>query len=185
MKIIIGLGNPGEKYKLTRHNIGFMIIDALAKELGLAWQENKKFNSLVAKEGELLLIKPQTFMNLSGQAARAALAYYQLLPKRLGLTRLREADLSKVLIIVHDEIDITVGKYKIAVGSRSAGHNGVQSVIDHLKTNHFVRYRIGVRGDSIGQIPVEKFVLNNFSEEELISLKGVITEVVGRLATDN
>ena len=139
MKIIIGLGNPGKKYELTRHNVGFMALNAIAKKLGLSWQENKKFKAKIAKNQNLILVKPLTFVNNSGQAVQAVLSYYKLLPKKLGLLKKKNSDLSDILTVIHDDIDISLGKYKISIGSRSAGHNGVQSIISHLKTKNFNR----------------------------------------------
>ena len=163
MRIIVGLGNPGSKYSLTRHNLGFMIVDQLATELGLVWQTNKKFKAELAKANDLLLIKPQTYMNLSGQSVAAILAYYKLSPEDL--------------IIIHDDLDIDFGKYKLAKASRAAGHNGVQSIMDKLNTKNLVRYRIGVRNEMRDKIPAEKFVLEKFSNEELEKLKTAIPEI--------
>jgi len=177
MKIIAGLGNPGEKYKNTRHNIGFMVVNAIADQLDLSWQENKKLKSQIAKNQDIILTKPQTFMNNSGQAVQAVLSYYKLLPKKLGLLKIKNSDLSKVLTVIHDDIDIDLGKYKTSIDSRSAGHNGVQSIINHLKTKNFSRIRIGIRTDALNNIPAEKFVLQKFNQEELNIIKNLITKL--------
>lgn len=199
MRIIIGLGNPSEKYKNTRHNVGFMAIDALAKQLGLIWQFNKKFNAKIAMQtppfnkggvggfksnNTILLIKPHTYMNNSGQAVQAVLSYYKLLPKKLGLIKQKNSDLSETLIVIHDDIDIELGKYKIATDSRAAGHNGVQSIIDHLKTKKFKRIRIGVKTESLKKIPADKFVLQNFIGKELNIVKKLIGEIVSSVLPD-
>ena len=198
MKIIVGLGNPGEKYKKTRHNAGFMAVDALARRLGLTWQKNKKFNAEIANapvnigsraidslldkgSGGIVLIKPLTYMNNSGQAIQSVLSYYKLLPKKLGLIKRKDGDLSETLTVIHDDIDIDLGKYKISANSRSGGHNGVQSIIDNLKTKNFRRIRIGVKTDMLGKIPADKFVLQNFSEEELNTINNLILEIVKEL----
>ena len=181
MKIIVGLGNPGEKYKKTRHNIGFIAVDILASRMGLSWQMNKKFNSEVAKEGETILIKPLTFMNNSGQAVQAILSYYKLLPKKLGLIKQKDSDLSENLYVVHDDVDIELGKHKISINSRSGGHNGVQSIINHLKTKNFKRIRIGVKTELINKIPTDKFVLQRFNEEEINTINILIPEVLEEL----
>ncbi len=178
MHIIVGLGNPGEQYKNTRHNAGFMAIDALAEILDANWQTNKKFNAeiIISKEvklpigsltsAPLILVKPLTFMNNSGAAVRAVMGYYNLLPKKMGLVREKDSDLSNVLTVIHDDIDIVLGQYKLADNSRSAGHKGVNSIINHLKTRRFRRIRIGIRTEIAGRMPTEKFVLDRFSREE-------------------
>jgi PTH1 family peptidyl-tRNA hydrolase len=191
MKIIVGLGNPGEKYKKTRHNVGFMAVDALAEQMGLTWQKNKKFNAQLAKGKNIILVKPLSYMNNSGQVAQVVLSYYKLLPKKLGLIKQKNSDLSKILTIIHDDIDIPLGKYKISIDSRSAGHNGVQSIIDRLKTKNFKRIRIGIRTDLINkiladpsrrkQVEASKFVLQKFSKEELEIINNLIPEIIEEL----
>lgn len=182
MKIIVGLGNPGEKYKKTRHNSGFMAVNALAKKLNLPWEKSKKHNVEIAGTGttNLWLIKPQTFMNNSGKAIRSFMSFYQLLPKFAGFVT-KDGDLSDILTIIHDDIDIELGKYKISTDSRSAGHNGVQSIINHLKTKNFKRIRIGVRTELLNKMPADKFVLQNFKEEELKTINNLISEIVSDL----
>lgn len=177
MKIIIGLGNPGEKYKRTRHNVGFMAVDAIAEKLNLSWKENKKFKALVAETADLILIKPETFMNNSGQSAQAVLSYYKLLPKKLGILKLKNADLSEILTVIHDEIDLPLGKYKISVNSRSAGHNGVQSIINYLKTKNFKRIRMGIKPETENRIETIKLVMQNFTKEELGKIKNNIEQI--------
>lgn len=167
MKIIVGLGNPGEKYNKTRHNVGFMLIDFIAQEHNLTWHEDKKFNAHTAKYDDTILIKPMTYMNNSGQAVQAILSYYKLLPKKLGILKTKNSDLSEILTVIHDDLDIDFGKYKISINSRSAGHNGVQSIIDHLKTKNFKRIRIGIKDNKPDQMPTVKFVLGRFSKEDL------------------
>jgi PTH1 family peptidyl-tRNA hydrolase len=188
MHIIIGLGNPGEKYKNTRHNAGFMAIDALAKKLNLIWSMNKKFQAEICQSGDLFLAKPQTFMNESGRSVQAILSYYKLLPKKFGLLKEKNSNLSEILTIIHDDLDIPLGQYKISVDSRSAGHNGVQSIINHLKTKNFRRIRIGIRAESAEKIPADlprrnemaagKFVLQKFSEEEVKAINSAIEKII-------
>lgn len=166
MHIIVGLGNPGEQYENTRHNVGFMAIDALTKKLGLNRENNKKFKAEIAKNEETILIKPQDFMNNSGQTVSAVLLYYKLLPKKLGLIKATDADLSEILTVIHDDLDIELGKYKISIDSRSAGHKGVESIINHLKTKNFRRIRVGIRTPTLANIPPDKFVMQKFNDEE-------------------
>lgn len=178
MNVIVGLGNPGEEYTKTRHNAGFMAVDALATERGLKWEANKKFHGDVASSGELLLFKPATFMNNSGQALRALFHFYKLIPKKYGLFAPRDADLSGRLTVIHDDLDLPIGTWRESTDSRSGGHRGVQSIIDHLKTKNFRRWRIGVANEHRGKIPAEKFVLARFAAEEQAAVDKVIGEIL-------
>lgn len=144
MKLIVGLGNPGEKYKNTRHNVGFMVLDQLEKE----------------KPEGFILAKPNTFMNLSGPAVKK-------LTKRYSLN-------ADELIVIHDDIDIPIGEFKIQKGRGAAGHKGVQSIIDALKTKDFWRLRIGICPQKGKPENVEKFVLQNFTKEEKEILKKIM-----------
>ncbi len=177
MKIIVGLGNPGEKHKTTRHNIGFILLDYIIKEKGLKWESNKKFNAQICKDGETIYVKPLTFMNNSGQSVQAIMGFYNMLPKKMGIVKVKNSDLSNNLTIIHDDLDIELGKYKIATNSRSAGHNGVQSIINHLKTKNFRRIRIGIKGDKPKQMPIPAYVLQKFSLDELDKIKNKFTEI--------
>ncbi|MDO8592288.1 MAG: aminoacyl-tRNA hydrolase [bacterium] len=163
MHIIIGLGNPGKEYQFTRHNAGFLAVDALAEQLGLNWSTNKKFNAEITKSADIIFLKPQTFMNDSGQTAAAALAYFKIAPENLT--------------VIHDDLDIELGKYKISADSRSAGHKGVQSIIDRLKTKNFKRVRIGVKTPALEKIPAEKFVLQKFKAEEKEIINLIISQI--------
>jgi PTH1 family peptidyl-tRNA hydrolase len=182
MKIIIGLGNPGKQYEKTRHNAGFMAIDRLAEKLGLTWESSKRFNARIAKAPGLVLAKPQTFMNNSGQSANKILTYYDLSPKKLGIFKASGADISEVLTLIHDDLDIELGKFKISVDSRSAGHNGVQSVMDHLKTKKIRRVRLGIKTEALSLMPAEKFVLQKFSEDEMKMIEKMIEEIIPLIA---
>ena len=177
MKIIVGLGNPGEQYEKNRHNIGFMALDLL---LGpVKWQNNKKFQALTYEVGDTIYIKPQTYMNKSGEAVRAVMAYYGLLPKKLGIFSKKDSDLTDMLTVIQDDIDIEIGKWKVSNDSRSGGHNGIQSIINHLHTKNFKRLKIGVKNELLRtRIPAEKFVLQNFSREEKEIIDKVLKEVV-------
>jgi peptidyl-tRNA hydrolase, PTH1 family len=181
MKIIVGLGNPGDQYEGTRHNVGFMAVDELALRQGLAWGKDKRSNSQVAKGEGFLLVKPLSFMNRSGQSVRSVLDYYKLIPRKMGLFTAKDADLSEILTVIHDDLDIDLGKYKVAAGSSSAGHNGVSSVIEHLKTKNFTRARIGINTDLRKQVPAEKFVLDRFSKEEMEAVNYAINGALKEL----
>lgn len=181
MNIIVGLGNPGEQYKLTRHNVGWIAIDALADNLNVSWEHNKKFKADIAKTADYLLIKPQTFMNESGVSVRAVMDFYKLLPKKLGFVQLGNQDLSDSLTIIHDEIDIKLGKYKISIDSTSAGHRGVQSIINHLKTKNFRRLRIGVGALTPSPIPTVNYVLMKFPDDEIKTVKELLPEIIKQI----
>ncbi|MFH1745111.1 MAG: aminoacyl-tRNA hydrolase [bacterium] len=178
MRLIIGLGNPGEKYTNTRHNSGFIILDKIALARGLVWKFNKKFNAEICEDGEIIFMKGATFMNDSGQAVRAIMDYYKLIPKKLGLIAKKESDLSQILTVIHDDLDIEFGKIKESINSGSAGHRGVGSIIAHLKTKNFRRLRIGIKTDNQKNIPADKYVLQKFNKEEL----GVIDSLEVKLS---
>jgi len=156
-KLIVGLGNPGEKYKNNRHNTGFILLDAFAEKNDLDWKYEKKFNAEVAKWGNMLLAKPQTFMNNSGESV-AKLANYHKLP------------LSQVLV-VHDDVDLEFGGAKVVKGSSSAGHLGVENVIRMLGSSDFHRLRVGISRPMDVRHDVEDWVLGDFPDEQLTELK--------------
>jgi len=159
MNLVVGLGNPEKKYQKTRHNIGFIVIDRLfASESGEfeKFKASKKIKAEVAKgkyvEEEVILAKPQTFMNKSGEAVAKLVKYYK-------------ADLHN-LVVIHDDIDLPLGKIRISQTASSAGQKGVQDIIDKLGSNEFIRLRIGIKSDLQGQIPTEDFVLQKFDKTE-------------------
>jgi peptidyl-tRNA hydrolase, PTH1 family len=172
MKLIIGLGNPGKKYKYTRHNAGFIILDELKNKYSLPdFTFEKKFKAEISKgiinNIETVLAKPQTFMNNSGEAVRLIIDFYKLKPEDL--------------IIIHDDVDIEFGKVKPTDNSGAAGHNGVQSIIDAIGTQKFQRFRIGTLGDEKRKelrIPIDDFVLQNFSNDELNQIKDLANSIL-------
>lgn len=204
MKLIIGLGNPGEEYEGTRHNVGFWVVDTIARQEGKEFEFNKKLNVEVAKisrlkisrlnldisrfnlgkskaekGGPFILAKPQTFVNKSGEAVKKLKLFYKAK--------------SEDIVVVHDDLDIEFGNFKLSFAKDSGGHRGVQSIIDALKTNKFWRLRIGTanrklttarhqrtlkqKKESVGQ-----FVLSKFTPVEQIELKKVIKKAVVRLS---
>jgi peptidyl-tRNA hydrolase, PTH1 family len=170
MKLIVGLGNPGLKHDKTRHNLGFMVANAFLKDFSSSsqslWKEEKKFQSEIAeinwqpKKGQaerVIMAKPLTYMNGSGLAVSSISKFYKIEPEDIW--------------IIHDEIDLPLGGMKIRLGGASAGHKGVESIIGHLGTDKFWRFRIGI-GTQHEKVQVKKvkaidnYVLGEFSEGE-------------------
>ena len=178
--LIVGLGNPGAEYESTRHNAGFMALDELAHYYGVSWRTNKKLKAQIIACDDFYMIKPLTFMNESGAAVLAVMSYYKMLPQLFGRTESAALDLSDKLVVIHDELDLPLGEYRISADSRSAGHKGVQSIIDHLKTKKFKRIRIGIAPAEM-KLPAEKYVLNRFDKNELSMIKTEIKTIVAQL----
>ncbi|MBO4287363.1 MAG: aminoacyl-tRNA hydrolase [Kiritimatiellae bacterium] len=155
MKMIAGLGNPGREYEGTPHNVGFDVVDALASRLGASWKNSSKFHALTAKAeyaGDVLwLVKPQTYMNLSGQAVAPLLRYYAGTP----------AD----LVAVEDDADLPLGRLRIRAGGGSGGHHGLDSLIACLGTEAFARIRIGIGRRGHGDLAAQ--VLGKFGADRL------------------
>lgn len=161
MKLLVGLGNPGKRYLQNRHNFGFMVLDALAKDSALDWKLHSKSNSLVTRlSQEVLLAKPQTSMNVSGMALAKLAGYYKIEPKDIW--------------VVHDELDLPLGKTKVRIGGGSAGHRGVESIIEQLGEAGFGRFRLGIGHPQPDGQEVEDYVLSNFTDEE----KPLVEEVL-------
>lgn len=168
-KIIVALGNPETQHEKSRHNAGWLAVDKYIKRIN--WQREKKFNALIAKEFDKIFVKPLTYMNLSGDSVIKIMNYYKLLPKKYGFINIKNSDLNDRLLVIHDDLDINLGEYKISTDSSSAGHRGVQSIINRLNTKKFTRLRLGIKTITLRQIvPAEKFVLQKFSDEELNKL---------------
>ncbi|MDD5625882.1 MAG: aminoacyl-tRNA hydrolase [Patescibacteria group bacterium] len=166
MIFIIGLGNPGEQYKNTRHNIGQKIVMNFAKNFNFpSFKLNKNFKAEISKKGEVCLVIPTTFMNESGLAVKILNSKFH--PPAGGP--------NSNLWVVHDDIDLPLGKIRISINRSSAGHNGVQSIIDNLKTQDFIRFRIGIKPQINNPTRASKkamdLVLKNFSVGEKKLLK--------------
>lgn len=153
MRLIIGLGNPDEKYSSTRHNFGQMALDFLATKKQLSWQNSKTIHALTAdfKNGseKIILAKNTTYMNDSGVTVQALKSYYKLPTNKI--------------IVIHDDIDLPLGKIRLSKGRGAGGHRGIESIIKHLHSNDFKRIRLGI-GPQLGKS--EDFVLKKFSSEE-------------------
>jgi PTH1 family peptidyl-tRNA hydrolase len=166
--IIVGLGNVGKEYDLTRHNVGFDCLDALKEaqaEFG-PWQDKKALKCILTSgtfgKTKVILIKPTTFMNSSGEAVRAVLDYYKLTLKNL--------------VVVHDELDVNFGQIRTRIGGSSAGNNGIKSVTQHVSDN-YGRIRIGIGPKTPEQMDSADFVLGKFSQEEQKNLPLLKREV--------
>lgn len=171
MKLIIGLGNPGNHYAKTRHNVGFMAVNLLSRNKPLDcedWKINKKFNAETAVSGDrkILLFKPLTFMNESGKAVKAALNFFKLQPEDI--------------FVFHDDLDIPFGSYKIQKRRGSAGHNGIESLFAHLGTRDFTRIRIGIANDERHKNGAD-FVLSPFTAKEQKFLPATLTRAAEEL----
>ena len=164
MKLIAGLGNVGEKYLFTRHNAGFMVADKIALDKNFQFREDKKLKCFLAKfksgNEDVILIKPTTFMNLSGEAVSAVMNYYKI-------------DIKDILII-YDDISLDLGRLRFRANGSDGGHNGIKSIIKHLNSQNFNRLKIGIGPQP--PIPSEAFVLRNFSKEQMPELKTSITK---------
>ncbi len=177
MKLITGLGNPGKKYKNSRHNVGFMCVDAIREKFlyqrdicVTEWKKDKIFNSELSylKTGSKVLAifqKPLTYMNNSGEAVQKLVKKYEIEP------------LSENFILIHDDLDIELGKFKMQVGKRPVGHNGVNNVISQLKTDQFMSIRVGIEDRKSKEIKGEDYVLMKFTEDELLVLNEVIEDI--------
>jgi PTH1 family peptidyl-tRNA hydrolase len=166
MYVIVGLGNPGRRYENTRHNIGFVTLDLLAERLGVSIRKLRhKALTGEARIGseKVLLVKPQTYMNLSGESVGAVLRYYDIPMENL--------------IVVYDDIDIPLGTIRIRKSGSSGTHNGMRSVIYHAEDDGFPRVRIGV-GSERGEIPLSDFVTSGFDKSELDTIRAAVIRAV-------
>ena len=171
MKIIVGLGNPGSEYAQTRHNAGFLWLDEVQKRLdSSAWQAQKKFKAEISKHPAYLLVKPQTFMNLSGQAVRAVVSFYQLNP-------------ATDLWVAFDDLDLAVGTSKIQLGRGPHAHNGLESIYQELGTKDFTHLRIGIDGRAGLRAQAGKdYVLGKFTPTEKELLQQCFFELMNKIA---
>jgi len=166
--LIVGLGNPGKKHAKTRHNIGFMVIDEFAKSNDFPiWKEDKKLKSEISManlgQNRIILCKPQTFVNQSGEAVQAVQHFY-----KIG---------NSEMLVIHDELALGFGQLRTRLGGSDAGHNGIKSLISYVDEN-FGRLRIGIGSDLASKTNAEKFVLSNFSKKEQANLPSIIREAI-------
>ena len=165
-KLLVGLGNPGDKYFETKHNVGFMLIDQLAKKQNVTFTNDKIFQADLASfffNGEkIYLVKPTTFMNESGKAVHALLAYYGL-------------DI-KDLLVIYDDLDMEVGKIRLRAKGSAGGHNGIKSIIQHIGTQTFNRVKIGIGRPKNG-MSVVNHVLSTFDKDDYIGILQSIDKI--------
>ena len=167
MFVIVGLGNPGKKYENTRHNAGFIAIDALADKYGINISEKKHkalCGSGVIEGNKVVLIKPQTFMNLSGESVRAVMDFYKIDP---------EED----MLVIYDDISLAPGNIRIRKKGSAGGHNGIKSIIAHAGTQNFMRIKVGV-GEKPSGWDLADYVLGHFSEEDILKIKEIMPDVI-------
>lgn len=161
-RLIVGLGNPGETYRDTRHNIGFMVLDEIARRMGAAFREEKRWSGLVAKFTGGYLLKPLTFMNDSGRAVQSVGHFYKASPAQT--------------LVVYDDVDLPLGRLRFRTSGSAAGHNGIRSLISSLGSDEFPRLKVGIApadGRPAGERMVGH-VLGKFSAEERPVLQTVI-----------
>ncbi|MDP3888584.1 MAG: aminoacyl-tRNA hydrolase [bacterium] len=188
MKLIVGLGNPGEKHLHNRHNLGFSVLEHLARKIeagSVKWGENKKFKAEILKtklkEEEVILVKPLTFMNNSGWPVKKIVDWYHIEPAEIW--------------VVHDDLDLKPGQIKIRYGGGTAGHHGLESIIEHLGTSDFVRFRLGI-GKPLKSVKgeerrakkakgdhqeIERYVLESFTGKERVEAEKMIKKAVEAL----
>lgn len=174
MKLILGLGNPGEKYKNNRHNVGFMVVNKLGEELGITeWELSKNGKAQFAwgeiKEEKIELYKPQTFMNESGLSVGYAKKKHQNL------------EISDIFV-VHDDLDIKFGEYKIQLGKGPKDHKGLESIDESLGTDQYWHVRVGVDNrEPENRTQGERYVLEDFTNEEAVKVEVIVKKVVDEL----
>jgi len=162
MKLIVGLGNPGKKYAFTRHNMGFMAIDAYINVHQQSMTFDKKFQGELLKHPEYILLKPGTFMNLSGESVHAVMEYYNI-------------DINDV-VVIYDDLAIPFGTIRIREKGSAGGHNGIKSIISHLHTQEFKRVRLGIEAPH--PISSKDFVLSKFHKKDKILIEEVISKSI-------
>lgn len=167
MWLFCGLGNPGKEYELTRHNFGFLAVEYFAKNKGVSFRVDPSIEAEVGNYRErAILLKPLTFMNLSGRAVKKALKKFSLQTEQL--------------LVIYDDLDLPLGKIKLLPKGGSGGHRGVQSIIDYLGTTHFPRLRLGIGRPKDKNVDIKEYVLSPFSKTELVIVEKVL-EIVNTI----
>lgn len=164
MKLIVGLGNPDKKYLKTRHNVGFMAVDLFAKQENLNFKFDSKFSGFIAEYNngntKTIILKPTTYMNLSGNSVIKVINYYKIKPENV--------------LVIYDDVDVDLGKLRLRLTGSSGGHKGMQDIINHLNTKEIKRVRVGIGKDE----QMIDYVLSKFSKKEKKILDPVLDQVV-------
>lgn len=161
IKLFAGLGNPGDKYKNTRHNLGFTVLDAIAEAKGLKFKNSENMADISfynGQNGKIILLKPMTFMNLSGGPVAAAARYYKIKPEEI--------------FVFYDDFSVPLGEYRVRMSGSSGGHNGVSSIISHLHSDKFARMKLGI-GPLPEFVKMPDFVLSAFYREDKEKIESV------------
>lgn len=175
MKLIVGLGNPGKRYEWTRHNVGFKVVNRLQNELykktGLGVQTSSSFKAEIYQDNDVLLLWPQTYMNRSGEAVNSVVRFYKVPLEKL--------------YVVHDDLDIGLGQYKIQKGKGPKQHNGLQSIYTALGEKDFWHVRVGIENRQRDETKIsgEEYVLQPFNDQEREKIGGVVESVAAELQT--
>ena len=167
MFVIVGLGNPGKKYENTRHNAGFIAIDALAEKYGIRIGDKKHkalCGSGVIEGQKVLLVKPETYMNLSGESVRSVMDFYKIDPE-------------EEMMVIYDDISLAPGNIRIRKKGSAGGHNGIKSIIAHAGTQNFMRIKVGV-GEKPSGWDLADYVLGHFSDEDNMKLKEILPDII-------
>jgi PTH1 family peptidyl-tRNA hydrolase len=167
MKLVVGLGNPGRKYKKTKHNVGFIALDFYAKKYNLQFKVDNKFSGEWLKIDDLILLKPHTFMNLSGESIRKIMQFFDVQIENV--------------ILIYDDLSLPFGKIRLREKGSAAGHNGVKSAIQNMKTDEFKRLKFGIDRNPL--IEQKDYVLSKFSKEELKDLEEKV-EIISNIIDD-
>lgn len=160
-KLVVGLGNPGKKYKSSKHNIGFMAIDHYVKNSHLKLKKKSSFTGEIAIMDDLILLKPLTYMNLSGQSVRKVMDYYDI-----------END---NVLVIYDDVDLPFSKLRLRYQGGPGGHNGIKSIIQHLNSNQFKRIRFGI--DKSDRLDMKDYVLSDFNKAEMKEIDDVLIDI--------
>lgn len=168
MKLVVGLGNPGNRYNFTRHNFGFLVLDFYFKVRGLEWRDKPKFGAMWGREGDTIFIKPQDYYNESGRAVQEFMRFYKI-------------PLDDILVVC-DDFNLEFGKLRYREQGSAGGNNGLKSVMATLGTTEFKRLRVGTGNDELrSKMGDVDFVLSKFTAEEKEKLPGILGEVVGKI----
>lgn len=171
--LIVGLGNPGPQYEGTRHNVGFLVLHALARKTGIPGKQEARFQALVGTgrwgAHAVVLAQPLTYMNLSGEAVRKLMQYYDIPPERL--------------VVVYDEAALPFGRLRVRPGGSDAGQKGMRSIIQQLGTDRFPRVRVGIGAPPVPQMRMPDYVLSRFTSQEQALLPDIAEAAMGAIET--